>query len=137
MAETRKYTIVVKKNRVEVEREVYYAYHQEREAERYQRRIVNQREMSLERFQESGVNIEYRFHNYQMGIDEELIEREVRIRLYQALEMLTDAEYSLISELFFAEKSIKLLSLESGIPRMALHDRKQRILKKIKKYMKN
>lgn len=52
MSEERKYTIVVKKDRIEVSREVYYAYHQAREAERYQMQVIHQKEMSLERFQE-------------------------------------------------------------------------------------
>ena len=52
MAEERIYTIVVQRERVEVSREVYYAYHKAREAERYQNRVIRQIEMSLERLQE-------------------------------------------------------------------------------------
>lgn len=35
MSENKKYTIIVKKQRVEVSEAVYHAYHKEREAERY------------------------------------------------------------------------------------------------------
>ena len=35
MSENKKYTIIVKKQRVEVSEAVYRAYHKEREAERY------------------------------------------------------------------------------------------------------
>ena len=39
MAEERTYTIIVQRERVEVSREVYCAYHKAREAERYQNRV--------------------------------------------------------------------------------------------------
>ena len=58
MSENEKYTIVVKSNRVEVSEAVYRAYHKEREAERYQKKLIHQFELSLERFQDDGVNVE-------------------------------------------------------------------------------
>lgn len=69
MAEERIYTIIVQRERVEVSREVYYAYHKAREAERYQNRVIRQIEMSLERFQEEGVNAEYRVVRSSPGIE--------------------------------------------------------------------
>lgn len=131
MAEERKYTIVVKKDRVEVSREVYYAYHQAREAERYQMQVVHQKEMSLERFQEEGVNVEYRLQRQHSSAEELFIAMDDKRRLHQTLKLLTEDEYLLISELFFEEKSVQELSAELGVPRMTLHDRKQRILKKL------
>ena len=59
MSENKKYTIIVKKQRVEVSEAVYRAYHKEREAERYQNKLIRQNELSLERFHEDGVNIDY------------------------------------------------------------------------------
>ena len=50
MSENKKYTIVVKKQRVEVSEAVYRAYHKERETERYQNKLIRQNELSLERF---------------------------------------------------------------------------------------
>lgn len=47
MSENKKYTIVVKSNRVEVSEAVYGAYHKEREAERYQRKCIHQFELSF------------------------------------------------------------------------------------------
>ena len=55
MSENKKYTIIVKKQRVEVSEAVYRAYHKEREAERYQNKLIRQNELSLERFHEDGV----------------------------------------------------------------------------------
>lgn len=73
MAEERIYTIVVKRKRIEVSREVYYAYHKARESERYQRQVAYQRELSLERFQEEGVNAEYQAVRSLRGVDDVLI----------------------------------------------------------------
>ena len=70
MAEERIYTIIVQRERVEVSREVYYAYHKAREAERYQNRVIRQIEMSLERFQEEGVSAEYHVVRSAPGIEE-------------------------------------------------------------------
>ena len=50
MSENKKYTIIVKKQRVEVSEAVYRAYHKEREAERYQNKLIRQNELSLERY---------------------------------------------------------------------------------------
>ena len=47
MSENKKYTIIVKKQRVEVSEAVYRAYHKEREAERYQNKLIRQNELSL------------------------------------------------------------------------------------------
>lgn len=43
MSENKKYTIIVKKQRVEVSEAVYRAYHKEREAERYHLHCVFER----------------------------------------------------------------------------------------------
>ena len=56
---TTRYTIVAKCNRVEVREAVYRAYHKAREAERYQKKLIHQYELSLERFQEGSVNVEF------------------------------------------------------------------------------
>jgi len=51
--------------------------------------------------------------------------------------MLSEEEQELITELYFMDKSEHQLSKETGIPRMTLHDRKVKILSKIKKLMEN
>ena len=56
MSENKKYTIIVKKQRVEVSEAVYRAYHKEREAERYQNKLIRQNELSLERFHAGRAN---------------------------------------------------------------------------------
>lgn len=88
MTEESIYTIIIQKKRVKVSREVYYAYHKAREAERYQNRIIRQSELSLERFREEGVYVEFRANDSVPEMEEKMIRDEERHRLYQALDEL-------------------------------------------------
>ena len=133
MSENKKYTIVVKSNRVEVSEAVYGAYHKEREAERYQRKCIHQFELSLERFQDEGVNVEFLITRFQPSIEDMMIDQEQLRKLHIALDALTVEERLLIHELFFNGKSERILASETGISNMTIHDRKCRILKKLKK----
>lgn len=137
MPENKKYTIVVKSNRVEVSESVYRAYHKEREAERYQNKLIYQFELSLERFQDDGVNVEFSITRFQPSIEDKLIEQEQLRKLHIALDALTVEELLLIHELFFNGKSERILARELGVPRMTLSDRKHRILRKMRKVIED
>ena len=123
MLENKKYTIIVKSSRIEVNEAVYRAYHKEREAERYQNKLIHQFELSLERFQDEGVNVEFSITRFQPGIEDMLVEQEQFLKLHMALETLTVEERLLIHELFFNAKSERILALETGISNMTIHDR--------------
>lgn len=58
-----------------------------------------------------------------------------RQTLRRALDALSDEEYRLISAIYISGKSEREYAEETGIPPMTVHDRKVRILKKIKKFM--
>ena len=137
MSENKKYTIIVKKQRVTVSEAVYRAYHKEREAERYQNKLIRQNELSLERFHEDGVNIDYLIVRVQADIVDKLIYQEQLESLWSALQSLPVDERSLIGELFFNEKSERKLASELGMATMTLHDRKHRILKKLRELLEN
>ncbi|BCJ96518.1 hypothetical protein acsn021_40870 [Anaerocolumna cellulosilytica] len=137
MSENKKYTIIVKRQRVEVSEAVYHSYHKEREAERYQNKMIRQNELSLERFREDGVNIDYLIVRVQPDIVDRLIHQEQLEALWSALQSLSEDERSLIDELFFNDKSERMLAGELGIATMTLHDRKHRILRKLKKLLEN
>ena len=137
MSENKKYTIVVKHQRVEVSKAVYYAYHKDREAERYQNKVARHFELSLERFQEDGVHVELQFTLYQPSVEDKLIAQEQLQKLKLALAALDPEEKLLIHELFFNGKSERVLALETNVPNMTIHDRKQRILKKLRKIIES
>ncbi|MGX8710752.1 MAG: sigma factor-like helix-turn-helix DNA-binding protein [bacterium] len=137
MSENKKYTIVVKRQRVEVSEDVYRAYHNEREAERYQNKLIRQNELSLERFCEDGVNIDYRIVRVQPDILYKLIQQEQMEALWIALQSLPEDERSLIDELFFNDKSERELSAMISVPQKTINDRKKRILLKLRKLIEN
>lgn len=134
MSENKKYTIVVKHQRVEVSEAVYCAYHQEREAERYRRSLVMDNEYSLERFQEDGVNIEFRLDVCRDFVDE-LMRAEQERELHAALQTLTVKERLLIHELFWNGKSERELSAMIAVPQKTINDRKRKILVKLRRQM--
>ncbi|HCM24839.1 MAG TPA: sigma-70 family RNA polymerase sigma factor [Ruminococcaceae bacterium] len=137
MSEGKKYTIFVKHQRVEVRKAVYHAYHKAREAERYQDKVSRQFELSLERFQEDGVQVELQLSIYQPTVEDRLIQQERLQKLEQALAVLDSEEKLLIHELFYNGKSERVLALETDVPNMTIHDRKQRILKKLRKIIES
>jgi RNA polymerase sigma factor (sigma-70 family) len=137
MSENKKYTIVVKQQRVAVSEAVYRAYHKEREAERYQNKLIRQNELSLERFQEDGVNIDYLIVRVQPDIVDKLIQQEQLEALWIALQSLPEDERSLIDELFFNEKSERELSTMISVPQKTINDRKKRILLKLRRMIEN
>ena len=52
----------------------------------------------------------------------------------KALETLTDDERSLINELYFNEKSERILSKQIDIPQQTINSRKAIIIKKLRKF---
>ena len=58
-------------------------------------------------------------------------------KLKECLSLLSDEDLNLIIQLFYEEKSQRQLSEESGVPVMTISDRKNRVLKKLKKSMAN
>ena len=122
MAEERIYTIIVQRERVEVSREVYYAYHKAREAERYQNRVIRQIAMSLE----------YHVVRSAPGIEEEIIRAEDNRRLYQALDELNVEERLLIDALFFSGITEGELAARLGVTQQAVSKRKKRLLRKLR-----
>jgi len=133
MSENKKYTIVVKRQRVEVSEAVYHAYHKERESERYQNKLIRQNELSLERFHEDGVNIDYLIVRVQPDIVDRLLYQEQLEALWIALQSLPEDERSLIDELFFNDKKEADLAAELLVTQQAVSKRKKKILDKLKK----
>lgn len=132
MTQKKTYTIIVNRQRIPVSKEVYNAYHKEREAERYKQRLIYENEYSLERFQEMGDGIEYRCAACK-DIAEELIRGEVQRQLHHALQSLSPEEHLLIYQLFYEGKSERELSAMIGVPQKTINDRKQKILKKLRR----
>ena len=94
--------------------------------------MVYQRELSLERFQEEGVNAEYQAVRSQQGVEDVLILAEDIRRLYEALDELEVEERLLIDELFFQGVSEGELAKRLGISQQAVSKRKRKLLKQLR-----
>lgn len=65
---------------------------------------------------------------------EDIVEKRILIeKMMSYVKTLPKDEQELIQELFFNGKSEYTLSAETGVPRMTIHCRKDKILKKIRK----
>lgn len=94
--------------------------------------IVSLDEMRSEDFRDKDViedtNVDIEFE----------IQRKIEIeQLKNALLKLDNDEYKLIRALFFEQKSIREYAKEIRIPFMTIQNRKNKILKKLKKILKN
>ena len=69
------------------------------------------------------------------SVDDTAVKAMMIEKMLACLKLLSREEQELIAELFFNGKSERQLSAESGIHPMTIHNRKARILRKLKKLM--
>lgn len=129
------YTLLVGGKRVPVSKKVYKSYYQCRDREKYLDKLANHNNLSLENCIEEGIPVEYQIASAEISMEEAVDEREFIEKMKKCLSMLDLSERRLIEDLFYLGKSEREVSAESGIPPMTIHDRKCRILKKLKKLM--
>ncbi|KUO62217.1 MAG: DNA-directed RNA polymerase subunit beta [Gracilibacter sp. BRH_c7a] len=129
------YTLVINKKRVAVTKEVYKAYYSCRNREKYLDRLAVRNNLSLEEYLEKGIPVEYAIASAEDTLEEVIIRKEMTAKLARCLNLLGVQERRLIHALYIMGKSERQLSQETGIPPMTIHDRKRRILKRLKKLM--
>ena len=64
--------------------------------------------------------------------EREVEHREDMARLYSAMEALSPSQRELVEEVYFEERKITDIAREEGVSHVAVHDRLERIYKKIK-----
>ena len=70
-------------------------------------------------------------------VEDIVVDRLIAEKLHECLAQLSKEEQELIFSLFFQNKSEHQLAAETGIPRMTIHNRKKRILARLKKLLEN
>ncbi|OLN31723.1 RNA polymerase sigma factor [Desulfosporosinus metallidurans] len=135
MQEDKTYTLLINKKRISVTEEVYKAYYQHKEREYYLDKLSERNDLSYEECAEKGIQIDYLLSQTQESAEDKLIKAEMLSRLTAAMEMLTEQERLLIYTLFFKGKSERELCAMLGIAKTTLHDRKTKILGKLKKIL--
>ncbi|MHB8076736.1 sigma-70 RNA polymerase sigma factor region 4 domain-containing protein [Desulfosporosinus fructosivorans] len=135
MQEDKTYTLLINKKRIPVTEEVYKAYYQLKERESYLDKLSERNNLSFEECEEKGIQIDYLLSQTQESAEDKLIKAEMLSRLTVAVEMLTEQERLLIYTLFFKGKSERELCAMLEIAKTTLHDRKTKILVKLKKIL--
>lgn len=136
---------------VEVTDEVYVAYMQSDRKMRYFEndlkterfvlgkegqvvQIIPSREDSLDRLMDENAQ---QFPDDEESVENTVLHKLEMDKLHTALAMLTPEEQDLIQALFFEEKTERQYAEELGVYRNAVHVRKNRALKKLKKILEN
>ena len=92
-------------------------------------RIIPSREDSLDRLIDDDAR---QFSDAGESVEDAVLRKLAEDELHRALEKLTDVEYALVYALFFEGKTERSYAKELGVSQVAVHKKKQRILKKLK-----
>ena len=147
--EADKKRIWVRGQYVEVTDEVYAAYMQSDRKMRYFEndlkterfvldkdgqvvQVIPSREDSLDRLMDENAQ---QFPGDEESVENTVLHKLEMDKLHTALSMLTPEEQALIQALFFEEKTERQYAEEQGVYRNAIHVRKNKILKKLKKIL--
>ncbi len=139
------YFLFVNGQRIQVSKEVYEEYYYWERQERYfmndlkkgkmiinsetgETTIIPSKEVSYEQYFRYGEPFAVKTEI----IDEQMIDQ---IALKEAMQEISEEERELIWELFFLEKTERQVSEALHIAKSTLHHRRNRILKKLKKYL--
>ena len=123
---------------LEVSKKDYEIIEYEEQRQKYLDRVARKMNLiSYDHESENGVALKNIISNPIDNI-EATFERKIEIeKLRIALLQLTEEEYKLIKALFFENKTLREYAEKVGISHVAIHLRKQQILKKLKKLLKN
>ena len=92
-------------------------------------RVIPSREDSLDRLMDDNAR---QFSDAGESVEDAVLRKMAEDELHRALEKLTDEEYALVYALFFEGKTERAYAKELDVSQVAVHKKKQRILKKLK-----
>jgi RNA polymerase sigma factor (sigma-70 family) len=130
------YTLIVKGKRIPVTYDVYKAYYQEFEHEKYLKNKAARHEHSLEQFIETGVSIEFMCIDSLTPVEDEVVKSEQLNYLHYCLDKLSEEEQKIIRGIFFEEKTEKELAQQLRISASSVGHRKRKILRALFQEMK-
>ncbi len=132
----REYTLIVKGKRIPVTYEVYKAYYQEYEHEKYLKNKAAKHEHSLEQSIETGVSIEFVCLDSLTPVEDEVLKAEQLNHLHCCLDKLSVEEQQIIYGIFFEDKTERQLAEQLQISASAVGHRKRKILNTLFQQMK-
>lgn len=131
----REYYIYVQGEQIAVSHDIYKAYYQEYDHERYLDKRNRNREISFDLLQDQGRAMEYTAMSNH-PVEDWMIDQERMVYLYEALGQLNTEERWLIDKLYFHGYPEKRIALILGVSRQAVNKRKQKILQKLRGILK-
>lgn len=96
-------------------------------------RVIPSREDSLERLMDDNAR---QFSDTGESVEDAVLRKLAEDELRRALEMLTDDEQALIYALFYEGMTERAYAKKLGVSHVAVHKKKQHILKKLKEILK-
>ena len=129
------YTLVVSGKRIPVSQEVYKAYYQCRNREKYLEKLAERNNISLENDAKAGSFMEFQIVSAKNSMEDAVINRELIKKMKSCLSLLDNDERSLIKALYFENLSERQLSRRTGIAQRTINDHKRRVLSKLKELM--
>lgn len=139
MAEKKKYFIKVQGQLVPVSEEVYLTYYRMKRREIYlEERDTANGVFYYSALDAEGTNGEDVIPDRSSPPVEDLVmDKLIAEKIHRCLAQLAKEEQEFIFTLFFQNESEHQLASETGIPRMTIHNRKKRILARLKKLLEN
>lgn len=139
MAERKEYKINIQGQLISVSEEIYLTYYRMKRREQH----LEEKDRSHGVFHYSALdteetNGEDAIPDLNSSQVEDLVtDKLLAEKLHQSLSQLSKEEQELIFTLFFQNKSEHQVSRETGIAQKTIHNRKVRILSRLKKLMEN
>ena len=123
---------------LEVVREQYTDFYQEKERWRYLKKLdTNHSLLSLDGFTDSEGNVIDFVVDEAADVAETVVHAVMADRLKAALPLLSDNEQALVQAIFFEELSEREVGLRLGVTQSVINKRKAKILAKLKKIIEN
>ncbi len=132
----KKYYLKINGKKVEVTEEVYKAFYQETEHERYLTKIAVKHECSFDMLEDIGFPIETHLKNHVESVEEILIKDETWAEIMGYLKLLTPYERKLITEHYLYDIQQVILAKRNDKTKQAINQSINRIIKKIRKMKK-
>lgn len=132
------YELVVKKQRIVVSKEVYKAYYECKERERYLDKLNKKYNVSLEKIVDEGYPIEINGVNVlKDSAEKEALRNINKYELRKIIGNLEKSEIILLKEIFEYGYTERELATKMGISQQMVHHRKMICLKKLHKLLKD
>lgn len=131
----KEFFIYVNNKKIEVTPEVYYAYWQSIRQERHLREYWRYKSISLDYLMEQQMP-QTEFSLIEESVEDKAVKNYMIQQMMQGVEQLEYKEAQLIYALFFLGMTEREYAAKIGISQQTVNRKKQRILKKLKNFMK-